>query len=432
MKCGLFFLFLLITVIMTQEIDQIAKPRRIKRNGSKWITSSIIFQQSSLKVVYHAKVDPRKISELIRIIDLSLRSKASGVSFQQDDVICISNKLLFWFSLSDKGRRQVRSGGGLLAGMWEIKNKANSELKLKRVDSKGYVKNLLYPGTTTGRGFFGADVYGGYIGSNIIWGLEHSINSRITKRFGKHILEYERGSFATDGVFIEFKGTLGNSGIGEGIESLTDTDPRPGVIGKTKYILTYRVPAHTEEIIQEVTLKAVKNNFGPINTAKVSLYLPGYEQYNMDYAANTELIKGGSINLNNVVINKYFKNSCEKTVYFYEVPYGNKQIKQTARTPEGRGTLACIGSPKNKVPFVCGYPTNDLIPRVAWEDFTIELYDNQSVPRYGRFHGINYNLFQSRHKQFTLSNTSSIPLILIMRYKVIPSFIDMTKKKIKK
>ena len=80
---------------MTQEIDQIAKPRRIKRNGSKWITSSIIFQQSSLKVVYHAKVDPRKISELIRIIDLSLRSKASGVSFQQDDVICISNKLLF-------------------------------------------------------------------------------------------------------------------------------------------------------------------------------------------------------------------------------------------------------------------------------------------------------------------------------------------------
>lgn len=450
MKCELFLLLVLSTIILSSDL----RPRRQNRRmslegknglrgfvnqrtatGSKWYNTAIGYKGMQLKVVHHVKIDPRRISKLISMIDGSMQSRtpaalAGGGFIQGDDIICVSNKMLYWFSVSAKGRRHVRSGGGLLAGMWEIKIKPNSDLILKRINPQGYVKNLLYPGSTPGKGFFGADIYGGYIGSNVIWGLEHSIDVRMTEKFGRDILSIEKGAFASDdGVFIEFQGIVGNSRTDRGIESITDTDPRPGVIGETMYTLTYRVPAYRNDIIQEVTFKALKNNFGPINTAKLALYLPGYDQNNMVYAANTELMKGGPINLNDVAINKYFKNSCEKKVYFYNVSYANTKTKAYATTADGRGTLACIGSPKNRVPFVCGYPNNDFIPKVSYEEYTIELYDNQSISRYGRFHGINYKLLKSPNKSFTLTPTSSKLLILIMRYKVIPAFIKMNSKK---
>lgn len=424
MKFKLFCLFLISLFILTNQISQPAPPPK-----SKWRINNIDHAGNQLKVVHHRKIDTRKVSKLIDIIDGSMSSKRGSQNgyIRPQDVICISNKMIYWFSASSKGLRYIRTGGGLLAGMWEIKNDPQSGVILKRVERQtNFVKNLLYPGST-GKNFFGADVYGGYLGSNAIWGLENSVNTRQTSRLGRDIIDSDRGAFASDeGVFIEFEGLVGNSNTGKGIETMTDTDPRPGIIGQTKYTLTYRIPANKNEIIQEIEFKALKNNFGPINTAKLSLFFPGYGSYNMEYAANTELLKSGTINLNDVTVNKYFKNSCEPKVYFYKVPFVNQKNKFSASTSDGRGTLSCVGSPENRVPFICAYPNNEFIPKIAYEDYTMELFDNQSIPRIGRFQGITYRLLKSEKKSFTLVENKK--LILIMRYKVIPAFVKLNSK----
>jgi len=398
------------------------------------LTTQISYKSMQISTVYHIKIDARRISQLLSVVDKSMQSSSSSRlgllsnSFiKQDDVICVSNKMLYWFSASAKGTRIVRSGGGLLAGMWEIENK-NRVLSLKRVSEQNKVQNLLYPGN--GKGFFGADAYGGYQNINddiVVWGLEHSINTKKSDKFGKDIIKLERGAFASDeGVFIEFQGILGNSKTLQGIESLTDTDPRPGVIGQTMYTLTYRIPANKAEFIQEVTFKALSNNFGPIQTAKLALYFPGYGSGNTVYAANTELMKRKA-KLVDVAVNSYFKNSCEKKVYFYKVPFVNKAKKMKTITSSGRGTIGCIGSPDNRIPFICAYPNNEFIPKIAYEDYSMEIYDNQSIPQYGRFHGITYKLLKSPKKSYTVKAGKS--LILIMRYKVIPAFIKLNSKK---
>jgi len=332
--------------------------------------------------------------------------------------------MIYWFSASPKGRRPVRSGGGLLAGMWEIYlNKAGLP-SLKRIARNNYVKNLLFPGSRPKKTLFGADIYGGYQGNRVVWGLEHAKDVRPTKKFGKMIIDFEKGSFAADeGIFVEFDGILANNARGPGIDSIEDTDPRPGVIGKTVYTLTYRVPLNRTEIIEEIHFKPVTNRFGPINTAKMALYLPGYGSSSMVFASNTELVKNGDLELGNVSINKFFRNSCAKKVFFYEIPFRSSPKKNSGFTSDGRGQIACIGSPTIRVPFVCAYPHNDFLPKISWEEYQLEIVDNQSLRQYGRYHGIVYNLIKSPNKSITIDRGKS--LIMIIRYKILPAFIPL-------
>jgi len=190
---------------------------------------------------------------------------------------------------------------------------------------------------------------------------------------------------------------------------------------KTVYTLTYRIPVKKPEYMQECNFRVIENNFGPISTAYMSLYLPGHGNKNMVYATNPELMPSGGMNLKSVQVNKYFKNSCVKRIYFYEMPY--KQItgkKIYAHTPEGRGRVSCVGSPKHKVPFICGYPTNDFIPKNTYDQYTLEITDNQTLPRFGRFQSINYKLLNNKKKNVLLSQTGKRKRFsMIMRYKVI-------------
>ena len=407
-----------------------------KSEHKSWVTSTISHNNRRIKVVHSDNINSQKINKFLSIIDSSMISNTarvrSGNGFiQENDIICISNKMIYWFSLSPKGTRLVRSGGGLLAVMWEIDYKKDFGIVLKRVNDKRYVKNLLYPGSIPSKGLFGAEIYGGYLGSNSVWSLEHAVNTRTTKKLGKNIILYDKGEYASlNGVFIEFKGIVGNSIINGGIESLTDTDPRPGIIGKTKYILTYRIPADQNEIIQEVSFIAKRNNFGPIKNAYMKLFLPGYDQNKMVYAANTELMmKNIQMDPYKTEINSYFENSCFKEVFFYNVQFKSHLKKASALTPEGRGGLGCIGSPKLSVPFICGYPSSHLLPEIARNEFSLELFDNQAISKFGRFHGIGYKLFTSENKSYKLSSKKIRPLVMVMRYKVIPSFSKLNTKK---
>jgi len=309
--------------------------------------------------------------------------------------------------------------------MWEVRyNKKARNAILKRVlNASGYSPNLLLPGSSPNVKLFGADIYGGYPNSKIVWGLEHSVGTETTKKFGKDIILSDRGPYSSDnGIFVQFQGLVGNSGTGAGFESPTDTDPRPGIVGKTVYTLTYRIPVGKPEFMQECSFRVIENNFGPISTAYMSLFLSGYRKKSMVYATNPELMPTGGINLKNVQVNKYFKNTCVKRVYFYQVPFKPKKGKKIyAHTPEGRGRIACIGSPKSNIPFICGYPTNDFIPKNTKDQYTLEITDNQTLPRFGRFQAINYKLINNKKKTVMLSQTGKHKkrFSMIMRYKVL-------------
>jgi len=282
---------------------------------------------------------------------------------------------------------------------------------------------MLLPGSEPGVRLFGSDVYGGYPASNVIWGIEKATDAKEGKNSGKEILSIDKGPFSADeGVFVQFTGTVTNTGHDSGFDTEYDTDPRPGVIGKTIYTLTYRIPANRPEIIQEVSLKVEENNFGPISSAVLALYIPGFSPNNLVYATNPEIMPiSEELQLKNVEINKYFRNTCVKKVFFYDVDYkSHRGKKYVAQTPAGRGRIACVGAPDSKMSFVCGYPNNDYIPKETYEEYVLEISDNQNFKRYGKFNTINYKLLSSPNKTLTFKRGDQ--LLLIMRYK----FIDAT------
>ena len=428
MKCDILIL-ILITLIKT-----------IESNVEKWQTQQLNYQGKSLKVVFYKGIDPHNILKLISQVDKSMITTTPNVLegeidgfIRSNDVILCSKRLLMWFSLALKSERKVRSGGGHLSGLWELKySKDQRTLTFNRSKVNGYIQNLLLPGSTPNVGLFGSDVFGGYSGKKVVWGIEHSIGTELTNKFGKDILGLDKGAYSSDkGVFIEFQGIIGNSGVGSGFETPTDTDPRKGIVGKTIYTLTYRVPAKLNEYIQEVTFQVVENNFGPISTAYMALFLPGHNQTNMVFAGYPDLIPTNGINLRNKKLNKYFKNTCIHKIWFYEIPFKKIQGKKiAAHTPNGRGILTCIGAPVQYVPFICGYPNNKFIPKKAQSEYTLEISDNQSLDKFGRFHSINYKLLnnQSRNLLFSTEGKRKI-FSMIMKYRVIDASSSIFRNK---
>jgi hypothetical protein len=398
-----------------------------------WETRSISYRGKSLKLITLKDIDGEGIEKLIELIDRSSESfkpeqittKFSGI-IREKDVVVINEKFIFLFSLTEKKKRSIRSGGGLLYGIWEIIiNKASRKISLKQTKNEkspiSYAPNLLLPGSKPGVKLFGADIYGGYKNTKVVWGLENSLHVKETQKSGQKIFDSDRGPYSSDnGVFVEFTGILGNSGKAEGFETDYDTDPRQGIIGRTSFTLTYRIPQNRHEYIQEIKFKAEENNFGPISTAYMALYLPGYDRKSFSWVSNPELMpmdpKIFRIS-DNVWKNKYFRNTAVKDVFFYQVLANNKKIKRSAHTPYGKGRIICLGSPEDRIDFICGYPTNDFIPKETYQEYSLEISENQTMEKVGRFHTINYKLINNKDKEITLKKDESF--IMIMRYKLI-------------
>jgi len=413
----------------------------------KWIDKKISYSKAAnkIRVIFHKDISEKSTKNLIRIIEngKDLASKIKNNLFAEKDLLVFSKRYLYWFSLSNKKEgRVVRSSGGLLAGLWELEfNKKSKEISFKNFEKKNkFAKSLLLTGSSKKIKLFGQDIFGGYKSKNkkVIWGLEYSQNIRPTKKTGKDILSIDKGAYSSDeGVFIQFSGTVGNSPlIGNGIDTETDTDPRKGVIGKTIFKLNYRIPAERLEFMTEVEFKAVKNNFGPISNAYISMYLPGYSPKDMVYASAPELMpesigknKPKDNFLKDVSFNKYFRNSAVKRSFFYEIKnkHNSKNSKNTVKTPPGRGRIMCLGSPLNKVGFMCGYPNNDYIPKEAYDEYVMEMNQNNNSPKIGKFHTLNYKLLSSPGKTITINQGQK--LTMIMRYKLINASAHLPQSK---
>jgi hypothetical protein len=403
---------------------------------SVWKTIRVPINGFKIKVIYNSRVNVKGIDKFLELADrssdshhpLKLNDKTYKGMFRKNDIIVINTKIVYWFSATTKQNgRIVKSGGGLLSGVWEIKLNAERSPEYLKIDKNSYVQNSLLAGSTPGVKLFGADAYGGYPNSNVVWGIHNAVDIHEGSKSGKSILSIEKGAYsAVEGVFIEFEGTITNTGKDSGFESPTDSDPRPGIIGKTTYKLIYRIPAYLEEIIQELEIKVLENNFGPISSAVLALYTPGYTPFKMEYATNPEMMPiTPELDLSKVSVNKYFRNTCVKEVFFYEIlNQQHRGRRLVAQTAPGQGRIACIGAPKNNISFVCAYPNNDYIPKTTYEEYVLEISENQNSKMVSKFNSIYYKLLSSKDKNITLKTNET--LLLIMRYK----FIDASEAEI--
>jgi hypothetical protein len=410
--------------------------KNINKGPSTWKTIGANVNGLKIKVVYNSRVNVQDIDKLLEIVDrsadsaspLELSAKTYKGMIRKDDIIVVNTKLVYWFSATKKENgRVVKSGGGLLSGVWEIKLNADKKPEFLKINKYSYVQNVLLPGSEPGVKLFGADAYGGYPNSNVVWGVHDANDVHESANSGKSILSIEKGAYsAHEGVFIIFEGTLTNSGNDSGFESITDSDPRPGIIGKTTYKLIYRIPAYKEEIIQELELKVVENNFGPISSAVLAIYAHGHAPHNMEYATHPEIMPTSpELDLSKVMINKYFKNTCVKELFFYEIYHKqHRGTRLAAQTAPGQGRIACIGAPKNNVSFICAYPNNDYIPKTTYDDYTIELSENQASKSVNKFIAIYYKLITNKEKTITMKTGET--LLLIMRYK----FLDASEAEV--
>jgi hypothetical protein len=424
MKCSNFIILNILVSILINAIS------------SKWRDTKVLHNNIDIRLIIHESVSSDLIGKLLDRVERSFLSmEPSDVNTYQgyiksDDIILVSKRLLMWFSLTSKRNgRIVRSGGGLLAGVWEIEIDSDKNPKFKKEDPKTlYIQNLLLAGSEPGIKLFGSDVFGGYANNKVVWGIEYADDVRSNDKTGKEIFSMDRGAYSPDeGVFIVTNGILGNSGIDQGIESSTDTDPRIGVKGLTHYTLTYRIPANRLEFINEVELEPKENNLGPISNAFIAMYLPGYTNKHMVYAANPELLANANFSLDSMKVNKWFRNSAVKRTYFYDITFtkheGSKYFTSTA---PGNGRILCIGSPEEKIGFFCGYPNNDYIPQETYEEYVLEISDNQKLRNSGKFHTLNYKLLSSDHKTLTISKGQS--LTMVMRYKLINTVEPMPEE----
>jgi len=434
-----------------------------KTTASSWVEKKITFRNFKLKIHHHFKINPKNINSLLSLVDKRCDSSKGKPKkyiggIRKNDIIVVTKKLLLWFSATKKADgRIVKSGGGLLAGVWELNyNKKTRKVNFKFAkNKKNFQRNFLIPCANPKKYDYGARIYGGYPAAKIKWTLEATSKLIKSKKSGKDIISLGKGAYSADeGIYIEFKGIVTNTGMESGFESITDTDPRPGVKGITNYTLVYRIPANRPEIIQEIEFNVMSNNFGPITTPIISLKVPfpnkGNKNMNqITYASNPELMpKEKDVSLKNVQINKFFRNTCVKKVYFYKInsliklakKLKNKKKKskkakkaakkarkvRTVTTPAGRGKILCIGNPSLKMSFLCSYPNNDYIPKDFYDEYSLQIKNNQKKSSM-KYYEMIYKL--SGKKDKTVTFTRGKKLIMVMRYKLIDASAAVKNKK---
>jgi len=410
---------------------------KIKIEKTEWanLTTNKYDDKTTVKVYYpKTKLDAGSVNQLIS--DLP---KEPALAIAGTDVFVINSEAIFWFAVKNGSdtRSKLRTSGGLLVGIFELKKTVNADNSLRfSIRPDNGKQNLL-------NNNMGTYVFGTYnsgepntSSTDVYWGLEQNTDSVETSASGKPI---DDGLYSDNGIKIEFKGSVMNqlpttplssekenkmtAKIAE-FESNKDTDPS-AARGSTTYTLTYKIPADKPELSIQISLNPVEGNF-PVSqvtfrtnyNAKAKSVSPTDSSKTVDVAYETvsapELMIGNSsTSLANVDVNKYFTNSCVKSLFNYEFKDTNSAF--AVKTPPGRGQVLCLGAPVHKVSFLCAYPNNDNLPKEAYEDYSMIMTENKGTDRQI---SMDYSLLKSK----PLKLSSSSFAVLSLRLK----FIDAT------
>jgi len=377
------------------------------------------------------KISDTKVNELLA--DLP----KDQIDVAASDIIVVNTNAVFWFVIKgSQDARTIQTAGGLLGGIFEI----------TKVDTNGQVKYTIRPDNNkanllskdSGMLLNGQYSNGdGTSNANINWGLERNRDAAETTNSGKAIEINEGGIYSDNGFKLEFEGTVTNqlataangsvkqTGAVDGFANETDTDPTKDV-GTSKYVLTWKIPADKSELSSQLAIKPANGEM-PISQvnweinynarAKTTSTADPTKSIDVAYEAVSapELMVGNSdTSLANVDINKYFTNSCVKSLFNYEFKDTSKAF--SIRTPPGRGQVLCLGSPLHKITFLCAYPNNDNLPKEAYEDYSLNISEKKLTN--GRKVGLNYTLLGSKVMKLNSSNIAVLGLRL--------KFIDAT------
>jgi len=272
-----------------------------------------------------------------------------------------------------------------------------------------------------------------------LWGLEKNKDAVESSKSGKIIDPSEGGIYSDNGFKVEFTGSIMNQLASADSSKSTDvTSPVDNFSnskdvdasannGNTSYTLTFKFPADKPELSAQVSLNPVSGNFS-ISQATMRFNVNGQltaaspvdstKTVNIAYesvSAPELMIGNTSTSLANVDVNKYFTNSCVKSLYNYR--FSDTSANFSVKTPPGRGQVLCLGAPIFNISFLCFYPNNDNLPKEAYEDYTLNLTEARPSST-TRSVAMDYNLLRS--KPLNLSTSSYA--IMSVRVK----FIDAT------
>lgn len=398
------------------------------------VTTNKIDSNTNVKVYYpKAKFSSSNLDTLLG----QLPSK--DFKLADSDIFVVNTEGIFWFlnkNAADKRTAQI--SGGCLGGIWELtKTQGSGNTVTYSLRTENGKANLLFNDFGMG---IGGQYSNGNGGSNskINWGLLDSRDAKETSNSGKALKATDGGLYADNGLLIEFKGSVtnnlavaNNNSISQTAKvdefsSNTDTDPSTDN-GSATFTLTYRVPLDKPELSFLTSVNPVQGKM-PISQAGVQLNYNGKVQsvsaLNPDnkvdvayeaVAAPELMIGNADTSLANVDVNKYFTNSCVKSLFNYEFKDTKKAF--AVKTPSGRGQVLCLGAPIYKISFVCAYPNNDNLPKEAYEDYVLYLRE-QKTSTTERKITLDYTLLRLR----TLNLDSSSSVTFGMRLK----FIDAT------
>lgn len=408
---------------------------RIKQEKFDWEKTSSKEIDGKTKVTVHYlknKMTKENLSKVLKEIprDFELGDK---------DVVVVSTETVYWFvnkSAKDK-RSKLNVSGGLLGGVWELAKTQTSSTEVTYAVRPENKSNQLLDEEAMSVG--GEYNDGGSANTKVMWGLQEARDAKESKNSGSEIESNDGGIYAGSGIKLEFKGNVTNQlakadkkgsvafkGKVDNFASNKDTDPS-GESGSAEYTITWRIAADKPELAFMISFKSLSGKF-PIASARADFTIAGKvktvsavnpsNSVDVAYeavAAPELMIGNATTNLSNVDVNKYFTNSCVKSLYNYEFKETSKAF--AVKSPPGRGQVMCLGAPVHKISFMCAYPNNDNLPKEAYEDYYMTLTENKVSDKVRNI-TLSYNLLKTKPVEVD----SSRNLSLGMRLK----FIDAT------
>ena len=362
------------------------------------------------------------------------------------DILVCTAKMIYWFIIKsdDSDRKEIKTGGGMLLGMFEV---IKETVKINNQDIIVFKpKEVINPDSTSCNYFNflnnnGIQLAGIYKGSDkpitdLIFS-NASTKASETSESGFKLSSTEGGNYSGNGLKLEFTGLIKNikdfkdqdgvidfTKIAGGVfETNEDTDPSGGSASKTYYTLTYRIPIDKSELSYRFQMKylaavpgtgsmpinqlTVKLNYNIKKTGKTIIKEDNNKEKPVDYTlvASPVLItnktklesidKGSVACLNSVDINRDFSNSFLSNVYFYDIKGGESV---SLKTPEGKNQLIGVGSPLYEIPYLLVYTDNDVL-----SDASVDEY-HYLITKSDTGFDFSYNLLSSQ--SFSLNETN--------------------------
>ena len=400
----------------------------------QWLNAKLKVNDNSIKTYFPNTMMQFQCQELITTLSSCIKA------YIKDILVC-TQSMVYWFVIKSniEDRREIKTGGGMLNGMWEV---IQIRKKIKDVYTNVFVPKS-YPNYNSNTcAYFnllsqngGIQLLGTYnLQGKPISGIIFSnalSSSYETSNSGMSLLATNNGNYSNTGLKLEFIGNIMTqkpffennyeitsfSNLTQGVFSKSeDTDPsKEG--GVTKYTLTYRIPIDKSEISFRLEMNFIPDIVGKgsmpiyqvginvnyndkfttdikVQNKNIEYSVVSYPELIVNTSKEAEFNKSSSTDLNVVEVNRDFKDSSVSDIYFYNM-LNSKNEFFSVKSRIGRSQVVGIGSSKFGIPYLLCFPDNDVLSDESIDNYSYSITKSNS--------GINleYNLLGKNPSNLT-------------------------------